>query len=283
MAYSQAVKFIDPEGNPYGIPKAGGKPRVSSTPYTYDIAKGNVPNHRPIRIHGMNPDVDNVREGLIYGGGTYVFPPAAAQMEVVSTNASDSLAGTGVQKIEIHWLDNLYVEYDEIITLNGATPVLTAATNILRINGMHSVQVGSGGVAAGDIIIRPVGGGSTYGIIPAGLNQLIQAVYTVPKDKRMFITDWTVGAGNAAGGRYCEFTFRATAHDDEGTIEYLAGIFHVWGLIAAQDANVQQFFTLPIKFPQKTDIKISAISDAATANAVCSGCIEGWIEDEPIP
>lgn len=161
MAYQQAIKFLDEANVAYGIPKVGGKPRVSSTPYTYDIAKGNVPNHRPIRIHGLNPDVDNVREDLIYGGGTYVFPPAAAQMEVVSTNASDSLAGTGVQKIEIHWLDDLYVEYDEEIILNGATPVLTVATNILRINGMHSIQVGTGGVAAGDIIIRPVGGGNT--------------------------------------------------------------------------------------------------------------------------
>lgn len=282
MAYSQAVKFIDPSNNPYGVAQIDNKPRVSSVPYTYDIAKGNVPNHRPIRIHGMNPDVDNVREDLIYNGGTYVFPAAAIQMEVVSTSASDTIAGTGVQKIEIHWLDENYVEYDEEISLNGATPVLTVATNILRINGMHSIQVGSGGVAAGDIIIRPVGGGNTYGIIPATLNQLIQAVYTVPKDKRFFITDWSVGAGNAAGGRYCEFTLRATAHDDEGIIEYIAGVFHVWGLIAAQDANYQQFFTLPIKLPSKTDIKLSAVSDAGTASAMTSGCVEGWIEDEVI-
>lgn len=280
MAYQQAVKFLDEANNAYGIAHIDNKPRVSSMPYTYDIVHGNIPNHRPIRVNGLNPDIDNVREDLIYGGGTYVFPAVAQQMEVVSTSASDTLAGSGVQKIEIHWLDENYNEFDEEISLNGATPVLTVATNILRINGMHSIQVGAGGVAAGDIIIRPVGGGSSFGIIPAGLNQLIQAVYTVPLAKRYFITNWSVGAGNAAGGRYCEFTLRATAHDDEGTIEYIAGVFHVWGLIAAQDANIQQFFTLPIKLPAKTDIEISAVSDAGTANAVCSGCIEGWIENE---
>lgn len=162
-----------------------------------------------------------------------------------------------------------------IISINENTPA-SPHTGTTANTLVYNKQI----AIAGNKIIRPVGGGSSFGIIPAGLNQLIQAVYTVPLAKRYFITNWSVGAGNAAGGRYCEFTLRATAHDDEGAIEYIAGVFHVWGLIAAQDANIQQFFTLPIKLPAKTDIKISAVSDAGTASAVCSGCIEGWIENE---
>ena len=65
--------------------------------------------------------------------------------------------GTGVHAVEIHYLDGSGLEQEEIIILNGTTGVNTSATDISFINNMYSVDVGSGGVSAGNIIIYRLG------------------------------------------------------------------------------------------------------------------------------
>ncbi len=47
MAYFASVKLKDENGVPYGVRHIDNKPRISSMPYLYDIAEGNVPNHEP--------------------------------------------------------------------------------------------------------------------------------------------------------------------------------------------------------------------------------------------
>src|SRR5512135_2461251 len=99
---------------------------------------------------GYNGNVNNTSVDLWQGPtATYVFPTTPQQMQVVSSSANDTAAGTGVQSVYIHYLDTNYADRFEIVTLNGVTPVNTVATNILRINGVHSQTVGTGGVAAG--------------------------------------------------------------------------------------------------------------------------------------
>ncbi len=115
-------------------------------------------------VFGRNSLVQNVLCDL-WDGPTcaYVFPTVAQQMAISSSSANDTLAGTGIQKIIIHYLDNLYQEQTEILSLNGITPVNTVATNILRINAMHSYQEGTGGSAAGNISLKNTAGTVTYG------------------------------------------------------------------------------------------------------------------------
>src|SRR3990172_6299845 len=123
MSNFRAIQLLDQYGVPYGVKQIDNKPRVVANPYFYEVAKGTVPNHRAVRIYGNNPDVDNVREDLVNFGGTYVFPTAGMQMKIASTNANDNATGTGIQQVELHYLDDTWTEYDEYITLNGVTPV----------------------------------------------------------------------------------------------------------------------------------------------------------------
>ena len=113
---------------------------------------------RRVKIIGRCSDVDNVLHDT-WDGPTplYVFPAAPMQMQIVSTSADDTAAGTGVQTIRLYYLDENYEEQQEILTLDGVTPVLTIATNILRVNKMHAGSIGSGGVAAGAISLTDVG------------------------------------------------------------------------------------------------------------------------------
>ena len=136
---------------------------------------GNTKNYYPTKargfVFGRAPDVNNVKVEL-WGGptGTYVFPAAAQQMRIVSTSAADTLAGAGIQKVLVHYLDVNYAIQAETLSLNGVTPVNTVATNILRINGIHAVQVGTGGAAAGAISLTNLAGSVTYGFITLGDN-----------------------------------------------------------------------------------------------------------------
>ena len=87
------------------------KVRVSSMPYLYDIAEGNVPDHDYFRGFGERIAVAVVATGVdIWRGVANAIPiPAAAgeQLEVISTSGNDDGApvGSGVRTVEVHYLD----------------------------------------------------------------------------------------------------------------------------------------------------------------------------------
>lgn len=262
--------------------KIKGKPRVSSMPYTYDIAEGNVLGHSSFRILGTNDDVDNVKEDEWAVGGTYVFPTAGMQMEIYSSSVQDSgsggvnSAGTGIRSVTIVYLDDSWVELTETKILDGTTPVTTVATNIYRIQKMFTATTGTGKKAAGTIDIRHLSDTPIYGRIPLGENHLHQAICTVPLGKTLYITSWQPGIGHQTGNRYARFELDGTA--DESDI-YIDGVFFNKDVIDIQDMAI--FIPLPMvqKFPAKTDVKVTVISDNASANALTAVSFEGWIED----
>lgn len=241
---------------------------------------GNANNYYPNKSFGFmvgtkTATVQNVRVDLWDGPtGTYVFPASPIQMSVVSSSASDTLAGTGVQKVHIHYLDTNYVEQSEVISLNGVTPVNTVATNILRINGFHATQVGTGGTSVGNISLTSVGGATTYGFILAAHNTARQAVFTIPAGKTGYISHWQAAAGSATGVHVTEVTLRATSHVGIAT----PGVFLYVDGTLCMNSGTSFEFDIPVPIPATMDVKISAISDAANANVTAMGTVMGWYE-----
>jgi len=273
---TDAIKFIDTTGASYGVKHAANKPRVSSMPYLYDIAVGNISGHEVFFALGYNPDIDNIREDLIEFGGTYIFPPAGGiQMKITSSSANDAVAGTGVRTVDIDYLDNTHAPQSETITMNGITPVNTVATNILRVQKLHTETAGSGGMADGTIILTDIAGTATYAQITAGGNYSRCAIFTVPAGKTAYIVNWNAGVGGAASGKFGEFTLRSTS-DHKGNLS--PGIFQFKKIAIAQDGAGGGEILIPIKVPATADIKISAVSDSGTANAICAAYFEGWLE-----
>lgn len=238
------------------------------------IGNENYPQQGRTRgfVFGRAPNVDNVRVDMWEGPtGTYVFPTAGVQMAVVSSSASDASAGTGMQQLMIHYLDADYAVKVETVTLNGATPVNTVATDIFRINGVHAVAVGSGGVAAGNISIT--NGGVTYAYISAGNNTARQAIYTVPAGVTGYISHWQASSGST-GAHFCQIMLNATTHDNV----LWDGVFLVQDEVGTQNSSESITFPTPIPIPATTDVKLSCISDGATANVIALGAIMGWFE-----
>lgn len=202
---------------------SGGKLRVQSVPYTYDIAEGNVKDHKSFSKYGINPAVGSTREDLWFYGDLYPFSTVARKMAAVSTNSSDSSTGaglSGIRSISLYYLTTSFQEKSTIISLQGTVEVETVDSDIYRVQRVRANTCGAGGVAAGQIIIKSTGGaGTVYGCIPQGMTQQRSLLYTVPANKTLFLTGISLSAGSTQSGKFCRFTLRANYDDVSGTLK----------------------------------------------------------------
>ena len=187
-------------------------------------------------------------------GGTYVYPSAAATMNVSSSDANDAFGGSGAQQVEVMGLDADYVEQIITVDLNGQTyvPLVPALIRVNRvkvigsIDAVGDVYVGNGTNTAG----VPV---NVYAKVEIGENQTLQAVYTVPATKQVLV-----------------FLFSASsAKNEEVTVSLkareLGGVFQTKDKLDIYQNSVPQPYPVPLVFPPKTDIELRAIGTAVAA------------------
>jgi hypothetical protein len=270
--------MFDENGLAYGIKQIDGKPRVSSTPYLYDIAEGNVSGHTSWEKYAINDDVDLAAEEDIWCvGGTYTWPTAKMQMEVVSSSVEDDAdkvaAGTGVHSIRIYYLDDTFTEKTEDVSMDGTTVVATTATDIYRINRIRPLTIGTGLKAAGNIDVRHVDNSPIYTRIAVGFTKGRQLVYTVPKSKELYITRLSGSIGGTDAVKYARFTLRSTWDN-------ISAARNAWMTVYAETGTYGGFFSLPfdapMKFPAGSDIIVSAKS--LHDNCYITASLRGWLE-----
>lgn len=95
MSYFGYTGLKDENGLAYGVKHINNKPRVSSMPYLYDIAEGNVPYHVLFSKIGYAPAVTaNVNTDIWSYQATqpvYLFPTVAMGMEVLSSDNTQDI------------------------------------------------------------------------------------------------------------------------------------------------------------------------------------------------
>lgn len=290
---SVAVKFVDEDGVAYGIEKnTGGHPEFVALPYGWQVAEGRQAYHTASFIEGICENISNslvtVWNSASAAYPTYIVPPSGGiQMQVRSTHIADSAsgdtavhAGLGVQRVCIHYLDKDLVQHTEKVYLSGTTYCPTVATDIRRIQQMHTYEVGHSGSAVGTILLRNIEDTQTYSMINPQRNNSRIAFWTVPRYHTMYITDWHVSAGNAQAGpssydRAVQFTLASTS-TREGT--RAENIFMIKDTLIVKGGAAQGRFSVPIKIPEMTDIRVQAVTDATTPTATGSVAINGWHE-----
>ncbi len=99
------VKPVDENGVAYGVKHIENKPRVSSMPYLYDVAEGNIPDHMAINKFGHNNAVGTTWETIWTGSNLYPYMTVADQLEVLSDDANDDDADTGAWTVQLSGLD----------------------------------------------------------------------------------------------------------------------------------------------------------------------------------
>jgi hypothetical protein len=174
-------------------------------------------------------------------------------MTVSSSNANDTSAGTGARTIQISGLDGSYNEVSETITMNGQTAV-TTSNSYIRMNRALVLTAGSGGANAGIIY---VGTGTVTAGVPVnkyttingdGLNQSLQAFWTVPAGYTAYIYQTNISTG--------------TSTQTPAILKTLLVI----EVITLTDGDHLQNYTFPIKVTEKSDIEFRAESSSGAVS-----------------
>jgi hypothetical protein len=165
-----------------------------SVPFTHAISFGVVRGGTVVTVVGAAGDIDPGADEDIWGGdGLYTFFPTTAQaIEVLSSSALDTAAGTGAQTVMVIGLDATGNPQSQTVNLNGLTAVAIPGT-WFRVFQVLVMAAGSTGQNAGNVTVRQVAGGTpvcAFIQAPGGnigtpiANRSYQSHYTIPAGKR---------------------------------------------------------------------------------------------------
>ena len=246
---------------------------VTSIPYIFAIAEGDVPDHSIQFKMGYSP-ASTAAETTLWNLGTqYVFPTGTISVEAVSSSAVDSdTLGTGTQTMHLVYLTIGYVEKEWTFIMDGVTPV-AGPTDFFRVNHFHT-KTGTRG--AGTINLRLVGAPATiYSQQAAGSTRSRNSVYTVPIDKVYYVESVHFSAGYKTAGKTVRTILHSSVSPD-GLISNTGLLFWPHFEAVLVDGTAYDPSDSPIKFPATTDIKVSVIGETL---AQCTSRITGWLEN----
>ena len=135
--------------------------------------------------------------------GDYQMPSTAQALEIVSSDANDTSAGSGARSVTVEGLDASFSEISQDVILNGTTAV-ALTTDMARINRAFVKESGTyasvtAGSHAGDITVQESGGGTGWALLsaadyPRGQSEL--GAYSVPVGKSAMVRIVTVSVDN---------------------------------------------------------------------------------------
>lgn len=245
-----------------------------------DIARGNVQGARSFSSFGSASLQNSGTKIVVSTNATFPDPLiSGVQFGFRSTSGNDFDNGSiGIRSIEIHYLDNELAEQSEIISLTGASLVNSVATDIRFINDMHVYTFGSGtasigkGHAQGNITAEYQG--TVYAKI--GINQRLQksSARMVPKGKRLFVADTTVGSTSGTADARCTFTLVASHYNSK--LFDNPFLFLPYNAISTQDNSVLFTWPVPLQFQTGTVVALEVSHDKT---CTVEAAFHGWIED----
>lgn len=226
----------------------------SEIPFLYRVALGQFPRYSINNKFGYNVAAGTSQEEVWNVGGIESYLSTAEKMNIVSTSTNDDgdPAGTGAQTLTIYGLDNDWSEINETVTLNGQTNVLTT-NSYLRVFRMIVNTAGSTGSNVGVITASAQTSASTHAQINATDNQTLKINFSAPAGKYVLITGAEIGT---AKNKDVEIRFKIRPFGETFQTKKVLNFYQA-------TVSFEQF--LPILIPPKSDITITAVTGAGTA------------------
>lgn len=195
-----------------------------------------------------------VRSDIWEGTGQIVYPSAAGIASVVSTDANDTILGSGARLVQIVGLDANYDEVIEVVPLNGLSPVNTA-NEYLRLQDVTVISTGTTFAANTGAISVSIGGNDQL-CIAAGGGVSRNSHYTVPNNFTFFLFDTIISvySPTGSGGKSSEVRFDFIG-PSPGFIHY--NTFEI-GISATANTTATQ--VTPTLFPSKYSFHVSALT-----------------------
>lgn len=256
----------------------GLKQIVTDIKFVDSISSGDI---KPFRAFGYRNNTGIDATGNDIWPGTAILvpipPDAGEQMQVVSSSVNDTAAGTGARQVEIHYIDASGAEQAETVTLNGTTPVLTAATNIRFVQEMHVISAGTNLLAVGTITISKAGVPATvYTQVQPQTNQSLNTARMVPAGKVLLIEQWNASAGNATKVEAVDIRIRATSH--HGILQ--PRLFQFIDNFQSFNSATERPYIHPVVIPAFAIVKCTAYAAVAGSNVQAS--FEGILINTPV-
>lgn len=219
-----------------------------------DVAKGDQSDLQTFYQFGRNSAVGTSNEDIWSVGGTRTWLTAAETLDVVSTDANDTSAGTEARTIIIEGLDGSFNEISETVSLNGLTPV-TTTNSFIRVNKAYVDDVGTYGADnKGRIDIDGTTSSTPMANIETARGFTEQTHFTVPAGKTLYINSIFVTGQVSFRGQLC---WRPNA-------DIVAAPFKA----RLRTIEFRDDYKMPmgqyLKFEEKTDVWFIASSDAGT-------------------
>jgi hypothetical protein len=215
-----------------------------------------------VQVFGYNADIDQTEESVWPDGGVVPHPTTASVLQISSSSAADTAAGTGARTVYIGGVDGNFNEVSETVTLNGQTAVNTV-NSYRYVNYFYVATVGTGTQNAGNI---NAGTGTVtagvpavlYDIIAAGYNQRTTAHFCVPAGYTGYMTSGAITSGQESGSSAITAFLKQHGPDE---------ILRVGAVSTLNNGSVQYNFTFPYVIAEKNCVGASAIG-ASNNNAV---------------
>lgn len=250
-----------------------GRQKVNSLDYLYSIAEGDILGHDALLKFGTRSSVVANTMSTVWEGTPAIYPylVTAEQLQVVSTDANDTLLGTGARTITLIGLDTNYNELEETINMNGLTQV-TTTNSFVRINRAFVATVGTfGGSNIGTINILNNAGTTTQALITIGDGQTLMTMWTVPVNKTAYILALNTSTSSNKGARVSLVT-----RELDGGILYPFRIRYRAYVFSGTDSFI---FRIPFKIPEKTDIEVRVLTPTSAGTTSLGSTFELWYED----
>lgn len=174
---------------------------VRPTDYRYEVAMSKRQGRSTVNKFGYNEDVDSGGPEVVARfGGTFNIMTTADTLDVVSSSANDTSAGTGAKTILITGIDENSLTQTEVVAMNGTTPV-TTTNSWLGVNRVVVLSSGSNQTNSGNITIDDtLGTVGTQAYIESGESVTNQAIYHTQINHNLLI-DWLwVNVRKLSGG-----------------------------------------------------------------------------------
>lgn len=205
------------------------------------IAAGEVTGYSSINKFGATDG--DVTAGTVWDGnsGTTAYPyPSAGVVSITSAS------NTGAD-VEVQGLDSNFEQATEVVAIGG-----TGSTTFSRV--FRAIMVDTNNDS--DVTINQ--GGSLAAKIIEDQGQTLMAVYTVPAGKTAYLTHVHYSSDKAATNSAMQFRLFAKPSEGNGT-------FNIKGVLGSAGGAVIDFkYDVPLKFTEKTDIKIDVVAAQAT-------------------
>jgi len=244
---------------------------------TLDIARGRIEGSQPFGAYGKLTTSGAVDNNLVWANGEFFVPDqtTGVQVEIVSTDAADSAAGSGIRTLHVHYLDGDWSAQITDVTMNGTTPVTTTPTDIKFIQCAHMSTYGATKRAEGDIIFRKVGTPiEEYNMIAEKSNRCSSSARMVPAGKKLFVVGLVGGSVSGTAGAGTTLEIGTSYFFDHDYTEDAILIPQIG--VGLQDASATFSSPMPMSFPEKTIVGMLVTTDKA---ATISASWIGWIED----